>query len=78
VAEDPDRRLWLTRTPKGLFALLAEPEHYEIVGLRADTLVSVRPQHGRHRVFAFIGDDREGRARFVHTDGRTLPWADPA
>ncbi|MGW6142932.1 serine hydrolase domain-containing protein [Streptomyces sp. NPDC055140] len=69
VSEDADGRLWVERIPKGVFAELdgGPPERIELVAYDGDKLIPAKPQHGMHTVHAFVGDDGNGRARFLHT-----------
>jgi CubicO group peptidase (beta-lactamase class C family) len=69
VSEDVDGRLWVERTPKGVFAELdgGPSERIELVAYDGDKLIPVKPQHGMHTVHAFVGDDGTGRAQFLHT-----------
>jgi hypothetical protein len=45
------------------------------VHLAGDSFITLEPFHGIHVVFAFIGRDAEGRARYVHY-GRVVSRAD--
>lgn len=73
VAVDDDGRLWVTSTPRGIAAETghATPERYELVRLRDDTFVSAELRMGMHLPLAFVGDDGEGRARYIH-QGRAI------
>ena len=72
VSQDEDGRIWLDQTPKGLFEELGEkPERKELVHYRGDSLINVEPDHGMHMPHAFVGDDGEGRALYLHV-GRAV------
>jgi CubicO group peptidase (beta-lactamase class C family) len=67
VSQDDDGRIWLEQTPKGLFEELGEqPERRELVHYRGDSLINVEPEQGMHIPHAFIGDDGDGHARYLH------------
>lgn len=68
VSRDTAGRLWLERTPRGAIAELDEaPYRTELVGRRGDTLIPVEPERGVHAPLAFLGDDGQGRALYLHT-----------
>jgi CubicO group peptidase (beta-lactamase class C family) len=68
VSLDADGRLWAAKTPKGVFAQLgAAPERVELLGWRGDTLLPAEPLHGVHMPHAFVGDDGDGHALYLHT-----------
>ncbi|ALG09825.1 serine hydrolase domain-containing protein [Kibdelosporangium phytohabitans] len=67
VSQDDDGGLWLERTPKGIFADLAKPEKNRLLGYKGDTLVAENGTLGLHMPHAFVGDDGNGRALYVHT-----------
>ncbi|OOQ54618.1 serine hydrolase domain-containing protein [Streptomyces antibioticus] len=70
VRGDEHGRLWLERIPLGVAADLDElPYRTELVRWRGDTLRPVEPERGVCTPIAFLGDDGEGRALFLH-DGR--------
>lgn len=67
VTQDEDGRIWLEQTPKGLFEELGEqPERRELVHFRGDSLINVEPEHGIHIPHAFVGDDGDGHALYLH------------
>ena len=78
VTQDADGRIWMEVIPKGIMAELS-PESAgktELVPWRDDTLVAAEPVHGIHMPHAFVGDDGNGRALFLHTgraDRRVAP-----
>lgn len=67
ISQDEDGRIWLDQRPKGLFEELGEqPERRELVHFRGDSLINVEPQHGIHIPHAFVGDDGDGHALYLH------------
>ncbi|MFC7492626.1 MULTISPECIES: serine hydrolase domain-containing protein [unclassified Nocardioides] len=67
VSQDDDGRIWLEQTPKGLFEELGEkPERRELVHFRGDSLINVEPEQGMHIPHAFVGDDGDGHALYLH------------
>ncbi|KAA9151029.1 beta-lactamase family protein [Microbacterium lushaniae] len=77
VSVDDDGRIWLDSTPKGIAAEMGEePEHVQLVGLDADSLIAVEPtMKEMHVVYAFLGEDRDGRRTHMHY-GRAISRAD--
>ncbi|MEV7009236.1 serine hydrolase domain-containing protein [Streptosporangium sp. NPDC051022] len=77
VSRDEEGRLWLERVPIGITAELDEaPYRTELVAWRGDTLLPVEPERGVHAPLAFLGDDGQGRALYLHTgraDRRVSP-----
>lgn len=72
VSQDDDGRVWLVTTPKGLFEELGEqPERRELVHFSGDSLINVEPEHGLHIPHAFVGDDGDGHALYLHI-GRAI------
>jgi CubicO group peptidase (beta-lactamase class C family) len=72
VSQDDDGRIWLLQTPKGLFEELGEqPQRRELVHFRGDSLINVEPEHGMHIPHAFVGDDGDGHALYLHI-GRAI------
>ena len=72
VSQDEDGRIWLEQTPKGIFKELGEkPERKELVHYQGDSLIPAEPEHGMHMPHAFVGDDGEGRALYLHV-GRAV------
>ncbi|MFI6061057.1 serine hydrolase domain-containing protein [Streptomyces sp. NPDC051286] len=68
VSRDTAGRLWLERTPRGIVADLDEaPYRTQLVGSRGDTLLPVEPERGVHAPLAFLGDDGQGHAMYLHT-----------
>lgn len=67
VTQDEDGRVWLEQVPKGLFEELGEkPERRELVHFSGDSLINVEPEHGIHIPHAFVGDDGDGHALYLH------------
>lgn len=67
VSQADDGRIWLEQTPKGLFEELGEqPERRELVHFRGDSLINAEPEHGMHIPHAFVGDDGDGHALYLH------------
>jgi CubicO group peptidase (beta-lactamase class C family) len=76
VSQDDDGRIWVEQTPKGIFEELGEkPERKELVHYQGDSLIPAEPDHGMHMPHAFVGDDGEGRALYLHI-GRAIRRAD--
>ncbi|WP_353114532.1 serine hydrolase domain-containing protein [Microbacterium sp.] len=68
VRVDDEGRIWLDRVMKGVFATLGPaPDPVELVGWREDRLLPKEPSNGVHMVHAFVGDDGQGRALYLHT-----------
>jgi len=68
VSQDSDGRVWLERKPKGVLAEFGEaPERNELLAWRGDTLIPATPDHGVYLPHAFIGDDGDGHALYLHT-----------
>ncbi|MFI9551106.1 serine hydrolase domain-containing protein [Nonomuraea endophytica] len=68
VSQDAQGRLWLERLPIGVTAELDElPYRTELVTWRGDTLIPVEPEHGVRAPLAFLGDDGQGHAAYLHT-----------
>ncbi|ATY14767.1 serine hydrolase [Amycolatopsis sp. AA4] len=69
VVTEEDGKLWMKRTPKGIFAEMVAPsEKEELFPYRGDTFVAKTEQlPGVYLAHAFIGDDGNGRAQFIHT-----------
>ncbi|MFV5997314.1 serine hydrolase domain-containing protein [Streptomyces sp. NPDC056231] len=63
-------KLWIERTPKGIFAEVggAPPAKEELLPYLGDTFVAYVPQvPGIYMAHTFVGDDDTGRAQFLHT-----------
>ena len=67
VSQDDDGRVWIETVPKGMFEELGEqPERKELVHYSDDSLIPVEADHGMHMPHAFLGDDGEGHALYLH------------
>ncbi|MBZ5739151.1 serine hydrolase domain-containing protein [Nocardioides mangrovi] len=76
VTQDDDGRIWIETVPKGLFEELGEqPERKELVPYRDDSLIPAEAERGMHLPHAFLGDDGQGRALYLHI-GRAVRRAD--
>lgn len=72
VSQDDEQRVWIETIPKGMFEELGErPERQELVYYSEDSLIPLEPDHGMHMPHAFVGDDGEGRALYLHV-GRAI------
>ncbi|WP_243061010.1 serine hydrolase [Nocardioides sp. SR21] len=72
VSQDDDGRIWIETVPKGLFEELGEqPERKELVFYQDDSLIPAEAERGMHMPHAFLGDDGEGRALYLHI-GRAI------
>ncbi|VXB50729.1 Penicillin-binding protein 4 [Arthrobacter sp. 9V] len=68
VSQDAEGRIWLERTPKGLYEEVGDQtEKIELVAAGGDNFLPAQLQYGMHLPHVFLGDDGEGRALFVHT-----------
>jgi hypothetical protein len=76
VSQADDGRIWLDQVPKGIFAEMGEePERTELVHYADDSLIPVQADRGMYMPHAFVGDDGQGRALFLHV-GRAIRRAD--
>ncbi|ANZ43368.1 serine hydrolase [Lentzea guizhouensis] len=69
VTQDDDGRIWMEVVPKGILAEIT-PERAgktELHPWDGDTLVAAEPTLGIFLPHAFVGDDGQGRAQFLHT-----------
>jgi len=72
VSQADDGRIWLDQIPKGIFAEMGEkPERIELVHYAEDTLIPLQPDRGMYLPHAFVGDDGQGRALYMHI-GRAI------
>ncbi|HEY6739159.1 MAG TPA: serine hydrolase domain-containing protein [Actinopolymorphaceae bacterium] len=74
VEAGTDGDLWVTTTSRGALAdsLGGEPERRRFVRLDDDTIVAATPVDGSYATYAFVGEDAQGRARYLHS-GRAIP-----
>jgi hypothetical protein len=72
VSKDDAGRLWIERTPKGIFAEMGElPSRNELLPYRGETFVArTDPASACYQPYTFVGADGAGRAQFLY-DGRT-------
>jgi len=76
VSQDADGAIWLDRVPQDIIAEIGEkPMRSRLVHLENDSLIAVEDTHGIHPVYAFLGDDGSGRAKYIHY-GRVVSRAD--
>ena len=67
VSQDQDGRIWIETVPKGLFEELGEqPERKELVHYQDDSLIPAQAERGMHMPHAFLGDDGDGHALYLH------------
>ena len=67
VSQDEEGRIWLDQIPKGVFIELGgKVERSELVPYRDDMLIPLVPDRGMHMPHAFVGDDGEGHALYLH------------
>ncbi|MEV1001513.1 serine hydrolase domain-containing protein [Nonomuraea sp. NPDC050202] len=67
VSQDADGAIWLDRVPKDIIAEIGEqPMRTRLVAFEGDSLISLEPVRGIHLVFAFIGRDDAGLAKYLH------------
>lgn len=67
VTQDDGGRVWIEQVPKGAYVEMGgEVERSELVAYGEDLLIPREPDRGMHMPHAFLGDDGEGRALFLH------------
>lgn len=67
VSQDDDGRVWIEQVPKGLLIEMGgQHERTELVGYRDDMLIPLEADRGMFMPHAFVGDDGEGRALYLH------------
>jgi CubicO group peptidase (beta-lactamase class C family) len=72
VTQDEDRRIWIEVIPKGEIAEMgAQREVTEFVPFGEDSLIPLEADRGMHLPHAFVGDDGEGHALYLHV-GRAI------
>jgi CubicO group peptidase (beta-lactamase class C family) len=72
VSQDEDGRIWLDETPKGAIADFGgKPERAELAHYDGDTLIRLDPVQGLYMLMAFVGEDADGNALYVHTGRAT-------
>jgi hypothetical protein len=76
VTQDDDGRIWLDMTPKGVAKEIGEKaERKELVHYAGDSLIPIEADRGMYLPHAFVGDDGQGRALYLHI-GRAVRRAD--
>jgi CubicO group peptidase (beta-lactamase class C family) len=76
VSQDADGRIWLDQVPKGIMAEMGQqPERNELVHYEGDSLIPVKADRGMYLPHAFVGDDGQGHARYLHV-GRAIRRVD--
>jgi Beta-lactamase len=67
VSQDEDGRIWIDQVPKGVFVEMGgQAERTELVHYRDDMLIPVEADRGMFMPHAFLGDDGEGHALYLH------------
>jgi CubicO group peptidase (beta-lactamase class C family) len=68
VSQEDDGSVWMDAIPEDDLSkeLGEQPERFEIVPRGEDTMVTRERRHGAYRVYAFLGDDGDGRAAYLH------------
>jgi len=77
ISEAQDGRLWLDRVPKDILAEIGEqPLRSELAHLGGSSFIQVEGSLGIHPLYAFVGDDASGHAKYIHY-GRVIAYAGP-
>ncbi|MHC5797077.1 serine hydrolase [Lacisediminihabitans sp. FW035] len=77
ISQTEDGRLWLERVPKDILAEIGEqPLRSELAHLDGATFIQIDGSLGVHPVYAFVGDDAAGHAKYIHY-GRVIAYAGP-
>lgn len=72
VSQDDDGRVWIEQQPKGaMIEMGGQVERTELVHYRDDMLIPLEADRGMFMPHAFVGDDGEGRALYLHL-GRAI------
>ena len=73
VSQDDDGRIWLDETPKGIMAEIGggDTERSELAHYEGDTLIKLEPVQGLYMLMAFVGEDANGNALYLHTGRAT-------
>ena len=67
VSQDEDGRIWIDQVPKGVLVEMGgQVERTELVHYREDMLIPVEADRGMFMPHAFVGDDGEGHALYLH------------
>ncbi|WGL52511.1 serine hydrolase [Nocardioides sp. BP30] len=76
VSQREDGTVWLDRVPQDIIAEIGEkPLQVQLVHLEGDSLISLDQYYGLHPIFAFVGRNDEGLAKYVHY-GRVVARVD--
>lgn len=76
VSQDEDGRIFIDMIPKGMAIEMGDSgQRSEYVSFGGNRIISLEPTSGMFMPFAFLGDDGEGNARFLHI-GRAMPRVD--
>jgi CubicO group peptidase (beta-lactamase class C family) len=77
ISQAEDGRVWLDRVPKDILAEIGEqPLRSELAHLDGSSFIQVEGSLGVHPVYAFVGDDAAGHAKYIHY-GRVIAYAGP-
>lgn len=72
VSQDDDGRIWIEQIPKGaLVDMGGQVERTELVAYRDDMLIPLEADRGMFMPHAFVGDDGDGHALYLHV-GRAV------
>lgn len=72
VSQDDDGRIWIDQVPKGALLDMGEQAaKSELVHYREDMLIPIEADRGMFMPHAFLGDDGDGRALYLHV-GRAV------
>jgi CubicO group peptidase (beta-lactamase class C family) len=67
VSQDEDGRIWIEQVPKGVFVEMGgQVERTELVHYRDDMLIPVEADRGMFMPHAFLGDDGDDHALYLH------------
>lgn len=73
VSQDQAGRIWVDQVPKGMAIEMGMPKkRAEYVSYGEDRIISIEPTNGLFMPFAFLGDDGDGHAKYLHM-GRAMP-----
>ncbi|MDQ0923437.1 CubicO group peptidase (beta-lactamase class C family) [Pseudarthrobacter sp. W1I19] len=68
VTQDAEGRIWLEHKTKGVIAEpIPQQPPVELVHWKGDTLIPRNALHGMHTPHAFVGNDGNGNALYLHT-----------
>jgi len=72
VTQDDDGRIWIETIPKGeIVEMGAQRELAEFVPFGEDSVIPLEADRGMHMPHAFVGDDGDGHALYLHV-GRAI------